>query len=75
VKRRKPKRAKKETPSHFGLERSILNGGIAAGMLAMLIDVVWFVVGIMNDRIFFYPPVLFVVGFVAFIKGLAGGSD
>jgi hypothetical protein len=28
--------------------------------------------GLMNDRIFIYPPILFVVGTIAFIKGLAG---
>ena len=39
------------------------------------VAVVWFVLGLMADRIFFYPPILFVVGLVAFIKGLVGGGD
>ena len=76
-KKRKPKR-KNDQPqehSHFGLEKSIMTGGVAGGLLAMIIAVVWFVVGLMNDRIFFYPPILLIVGLVAFFKGLMGGGD
>jgi hypothetical protein len=40
----------------------------------MLIAAVWFVVGLANDRIFFYPPILFICGLIGLIKGLAGGS-
>jgi hypothetical protein len=36
--------------------------------------VIWFVLGLMADRIFFYPPILFVLGVIAFIRGIAGGS-
>ncbi|MDB5313094.1 MAG: hypothetical protein JWO38_7296 [Gemmataceae bacterium] len=71
--RRKPK--PEEKPSHFGLEKRVLNGGVAGGLLAMVIAVVWFVVGLMADRIFFYPPILFVVGLIAMIKGAVGGND
>ena len=45
--------------------KAILGG---AGM--MVGAVVWFVVGWMAGRIFFYPPILFVIGIVAMIKGL-----
>jgi hypothetical protein len=45
--------------------KAILGG---AGM--MVGAVVWFVVGWMAGRIFFYPPILFVIGIVALIKGL-----
>ena len=34
--------------------------------------VVWFVLGLMFDWVFFYPPILFIVGLIAFIKGLTG---
>ena len=43
--------------------------------LMMVIAVVWFVGGLAADIIFFYPPVLFIVGLVAFFKGLAGGES
>jgi hypothetical protein len=35
----------------------------------MAIAVIWFVVGLYFDRIFFYPPILLVIGMVAVIKG------
>ena len=46
------------------------NGGVLGGVLMMLIAVVWFVAGLAADRIFFYPPILLVIGFVAVCKGL-----
>ena len=27
------------------------------------------------DRLFIYPPILFIIGLVAMIKGLAGGNE
>ena len=45
------------------------------GLAAMLIAVVWFVLGLLADRIFFYPPVLFVIGIVAMIKGATNSED
>lgn len=76
-KKYKPKKpAKKEQASHFGMEKGILNGGVAGGLLAMLIAVVWCVLGIvLIDRFFFYTPILFVLGLIAFIKGLVGGGS
>ena len=34
--------------------------------------VVWFVAGLAANRIFFYPPVLFILGIVAVFKGITG---
>jgi hypothetical protein len=36
----------------------------------ILIAVVWFVAGLAAGRIFFYPPILLIIGIVAVIKGL-----
>ena len=72
----KAKKAVEKKPSHFATEQWVLNGGVGGGILAMVIAVVWFVVGLANDRLFFYPPILFVVGFVGLIKGLTqSGGD
>jgi hypothetical protein len=60
------------TPS--SLEGKLLNGGTGVGALAMGGACLWFVIGLMNDVIFFYPPILFVIGLVAFFKGLAKGE-
>ncbi|HEX7898225.1 MAG TPA: hypothetical protein VF950_10730 [Planctomycetota bacterium] len=43
---------------------------ILGGVGMMVGAVVWFVVGYAAGRIFFYPPILFVIGIVAVIKGL-----
>jgi hypothetical protein len=48
-----------------------VNAGAIGGVLMMAIAVIWFVAGLAGGIIFFYPPVLFVLGLVALIKGLA----
>ena len=50
------------------------NGSLGFGLLAMVGAVVWFVVGLMNDTIFFYPPILFIIGLISFVKGLVNKS-
>lgn len=52
-------------PGWFGS----INSGVVGGLLMMLIAVVWFVVGLIGGIIFFYPPILFIVGFIAIVKG------
>jgi hypothetical protein len=46
------------------------NAGVIGGLLMMVVAVVWFVVGYAGGRIFFYPPILFIIGLVAAGKGL-----
>lgn len=62
-------------PGHFATERGVVNGGVIGGLAAMVGAVVWFVVGLMNDILFYYPPILFILGIVAVVKGLVGGND
>jgi hypothetical protein len=47
-------------------------GAIGGGLLMMIGAVVWFVLGWMAGRIFFYPPILFIVGICSLVKGIAG---
>ena len=47
------------------------NAGLIGGVLMILIAVVWFAVGYSAGRIFFYPPVLLILGLVAIVKGLS----
>ena len=76
--RRKKKLVRKKLPEKrgffsgfdFGFERSLAGKGVLAGVLMMVIAVVWFVCGLYMNWIFYYPPVLFIVGLIAFIKGL-----
>ena len=52
-------------PGWFGS----INSGVVGGILMILIAIVWFVGGLMAGYIFFYPPILAVIGFIAIIKG------
>jgi hypothetical protein len=52
-----------------------INAGTAGGCLMMVLAAVWFVVGIYAGWIFFYPPILFVFGLIAFFRGLMGMED
>ena len=45
-------------------------GSIVSGVLMMVGAVVWLVAGLFAGYIFFYPPILFIIGLVAVIKGI-----
>ena len=53
-------------------------GGIRSGMLGgvamVAFAIVWFIVGLMFERIFIYPVILFIVGVIAFIRGAITGN-
>ena len=52
---------------------STAGGEIVGGTLMMVGAVVWFVGAlVLADRIFFYPPILFVAGMVAVFRGITG---
>jgi len=77
VKRRSKTTKHEETPNRPARQRVLkqgwfesTNGGVLGGILMMVIAVVWFVVGLAAGRIFFYPPILLIIGFIAFCKGL-----
>ena len=46
------------------------NGSVVTGILMMVGAAVWFFGGLAVGVIFFYPPVLFVLGFIALVKGI-----
>ncbi len=46
------------------------NAGVFGGIAMMVGAVIWFFVGLQFDYVFFYPPILFIMGLIAFIKGL-----
>ena len=58
----------------FGPEKKGIGMGMVGGIIMMVIAVVWFVGGLAADIIFFYPPILFVIGLFAFFKGLVTGN-
>ena len=47
-----------------------IRAGAVGGVLMMLIAAIWFGAGYYAGQIFFYPPVLFIIGAVAVVKGV-----
>jgi hypothetical protein len=47
-----------------------IDASIGGGILMMVIAVVWFCGGLALDIFFIYPPILFIVGLVALIRGI-----
>lgn len=45
------------------------DGGVIVGILMMVGAVVWFFGGLAFDVLFYYPPILFILGLVTTIKG------
>ena len=64
----------------FGLEQRGWDAGMMGGLAMMLIGGVWLVVGLYFGWIFYYAPILIIIGLVGFVRGLftgnvTGGSD
>jgi hypothetical protein len=66
-KRRDPSRRRGSRRSGSGL---IVHREIVGGILMMVGAVVWLVVGLALGWLFYYPPILFVLGVIALIRGL-----
>jgi hypothetical protein len=76
-KRRKPRREIERRTPLVSFERGwfgSVNAGVAGGILMIVIAVVWFIGGLAAGYIFFYPPILLVVGLIAIVKGGLGGN-
>jgi hypothetical protein len=59
---------------YFAPEKKAMEMGALGGVLMMIIAAAWFVVGLMCDRIFLYPPILFVIGLFTLLYGIATGN-
>jgi hypothetical protein len=58
----------------FAPEKKGIKSGVLGGAVMIIIAVVWFFAGLSAGRIFFYPPVLFIFGIFAVVKGIATGN-
>ena len=65
---RKRKKKPQSKPQESG--NSFFEGEILGGAAMMIGAVVWFGLGLAAGYIFFYPPILFVIGLGTLIKGL-----
>ena len=51
-----------------------IHPAITAGVCMMIGAAVWFFLGLAAGYIYFYPPVMFVLGIVSIVKGFTGGD-
>ena len=55
-------------------ERSALNHGVVGGIALLAIAGIWFYAGWQAGRIFYYPPILALLGVFGIVKGMAEGN-
>lgn len=58
----------------FGPEKRGMKKGVLGGVIMLAIAAAWFFIGLAADRIFYYPPVLAIIGIISIFKGLAEGN-
>jgi hypothetical protein len=58
----------------FAPERKGLQKGMLGGLAMMAIAAIWFFGGLAAGYIFYYPPILFLIGLWGFFKGLLTGN-
>jgi hypothetical protein len=58
----------------FGWEHRGWDKGMVGGLAMMAIAAVWFLGGLACGIIFYYPPILFVIGLVGFFRGIVTGN-
>jgi len=69
----KPSQAQQDN-SFFAPEKAGIKKGVLGGLIMMVIAVIWFFAGLSIGIVFFYPPILFVIGVYAFFKGIITGN-
>ena len=74
-KKKKQPAAVAEEGGFWSLEKGMVNSGVLVGILIMIGAAVWFFLGLAADRIYFYPPIMFIVGIVAVVKGVVSPGD
>ncbi len=63
-----------ETGGFFGPEKKGMKKGALGGIIMIAIALIWFFGGLAAGILFYYPPILFLIGLVALIKGLVEGN-
>lgn len=58
----------------FAPEKKGIQAGVLGGVTMIAISLVWFFGGLAAGIIFYYPPILFVIGLFALIQGLMTGN-
>jgi hypothetical protein len=66
--------AHEETAGFFSQEQKGIQKGVLGGAIMIAIALIWFVVGLFAGYIFYYPPILFLIGVYALVKGVIKGN-
>ena len=61
----------KEDTGFFAPERKGIDNGVIGGIFMIVIALLWFIGGCAAGYIFYYPPILGLIGIYAVSKGLA----
>jgi len=64
----------KKDSGFFAPEKAGIKKGVIGGLIMIGIATVWFIGGLSIGLIFFYPPILFLIGIYALLKGLVTGN-
>ena len=59
----------------FNNEKKIINSGIVIGILIMVGASTWLVIGLSHGLFFWYPPILFILGVIAMVRGIRQKSE
>jgi hypothetical protein len=70
----KIKYPKPEENDSFRHEKNGIEKGVLGGIAMIAISLIWFFGGLACGILFYYPPILFIIGVYAVIKGLATGN-
>ena len=68
------RRAEQADEGAFQPERRALDKGVVGGLALIAIAAVWFVGGYAAGYIFYYPPILALIGVFGVVKGIATGN-
>lgn len=63
-----------ESGEFFGPEKAGVSKGVVGGLVMIAIAAIWFFAGWAAGYIFFYPPILALIGGFALVKGLLEGN-
>ena len=74
VKPSKRKKRKSSSVAKF-FESRLTSSKFIGGLLSLIGGTVWLVLGLMADRIFFYPIFLIIGGLLGVLTGLISGDD
>src|SRR5216684_3576049 len=72
------KRKKRRHDGDSGRDRGggvSISPGVITGVLMIVGAIVWFIVGLWAGWVFFYPPILLVLGIIRLVTALMGSED